>query len=248
MPQCDTEPMLTHIQKLCSHPCSCALMFGQTVRIMQLHALNRACNTHINAHAASPWARVATGEKSQFLTKNALRCTLLQRLCQTMSKGNSPKKTQSTAETGESTVRSDPCSSTQCGCTRIMPNAPRTETRDADSEWIHGAWTYRPTHNQEGKHELLGSGGFAVGVDADSGADGCRSRSRSITTHLGCPSRHVILVEIGDRLGGGESFHLTRQRIIVQGGCHFGRISIVMPREFRGPAYHSQATSNASLS
>ena len=44
-------------------------------------------------------------------------------------------------------------------------------------------------------------------------------------------------------------FHLTRQtQALFNAAVTLGGFPFIMPREFRGPAYHSQATSNASLS
>ena len=67
-------------------------------------------------------------------------------------------------------------------------------------------------------------------VDANSGADACRSGPHSITAHIGCTSRNVI-----------------SERIVAQGGCHFtlGGFPLIMAREFRGPAHHAEATCGA---
>ena len=200
-------------------------------------------------------ARVARRTKSRFLTKNALRCTLLQRLRQTIHVTTLQiKNTKHSRDWRKRRpLRPVPhrfaCRKRSCRITvnflersrphnaaahvsRRMRQGQKQETQIRSASTAHELTD--PLTIQKANMNCSGAAS-AAGVDAGSGADGCRSRSRSISTHLGCPSMHgTVTALVVARVSISHANASLFKAAVALGGFPF-----IMPREFRGPAYHS---------
>ena len=122
--------------------------------------------------------------------------------------------------------------STQCGCTRITPRAPLDNKSKRRRFGVHRR-TYSQSRGQ--KKKLLGSGAAR------------RLWRRRLWHEVSLHHRTLVVqaAEIGSRRGGVSILHANASLIkaaVTLGGCSF-----IMPREFRSPASHAEATSYASF-